>query len=96
MTEGEERTKYLERKEQVVAKRCMEDATRPQTIEEAHLPAGPPVAQCRSVKIIKVANGFNLHIGCEIFIAKTWVEASTGLAEYWENPAKAEKKYTTW
>lgn len=46
------------------------------------------------VTITKVANGFCLQIGCKIFIAKTWVEASAGLAEYWENPRKAEKKYS--
>ena len=46
------------------------------------------------VIIQKVANGFIIRVGCKTFIAKTWVEASTGLAEYWENPQKAEKKYS--
>ena len=48
-----------------------------------------------SVQITKVANGFCLQIGCKTFIAKTWLEASTGLAEYWQDPGQAEKKYTT-
>ena len=60
-----------------------------------------PIDQCPPsytpwlmVRITKVANGFCLRIGCKIFIAKTWLEASTGLAEYWQNPGQAEKKYT--
>ena len=48
----------------------------------------------RVVQITKVANGFCLQIGCKTFIAKTWLEASTGLAEYWQDPGQAEKKYT--
>lgn len=52
-------------------------------------------SQCHMVQITKVANGFCLQIGCKTFIAKTWVEASTGLAEYWQNPHKAEKIYSS-
>ena len=48
---------------------------------------------CRQVKINKVANGFVLKIGCQTLVAKTWEEASKGLAEFWEDSAAAEKKY---
>ena len=57
-------------------------------------PFPPSYTPWRMVQITKVANGFCLQIGCKIFIAKTWVEASAGLAEYWQDPVKAEKKYT--
>jgi len=58
--------------------------------------SGPPVTSgWQSVTIVKVANGFNLHIGCKIFIAKTWAEAAAGLGEYWTDPQTAERKYST-
>ena len=47
------------------------------------------------VTITKVANGFILQAGCELFVAKTWAAASTGLADYWEDPDGAEKRNTT-
>lgn len=64
-----------------------------------HPPTGATIGSGRnmpdpSVTITKVANGFCLQIGCKIFVAKTWVEASTGLADYWADPIAAEKKYT--
>ena len=56
---------------------------------------GPPsYTPWREIHITKVANGFIINIGCKTFIAKTWLEASTGLAEYWIDPMQAEKKYT--
>ena len=47
------------------------------------------------VNIIRVANGFTIQVGCKTFVAKTWLEASTGLAEYWQDPLQAERKYST-
>ncbi len=41
-----------------------------------------------------VENGFILSVGCKTFIAKTWKEAYEGLEEYWDNPMKAEKKFS--
>lgn len=51
----------------------------------AHLP---------QVNIRKVSNGFVLSIGCSEFVARTWTEASNGLAEYWLDPVGAQRKYT--
>ena len=49
--------------------------------------------EARDVNIKKVANGFIVNIGCQTFVTKTWLEASTGLAEYWTDPVAAEKKF---
>ena len=46
-----------------------------------------------TVKINQVENGFIIEVGCKTFIATTWAEATICLAEYFENPAAAEKKY---
>lgn len=46
-----------------------------------------------SANIRKVANGFIVEIGCQTFVSKDWTEVSLGLAEYWENPEKARRKY---
>lgn len=58
-------------------------------VANAPLPAAPN--PFRTVRIDKVANGFILQIGCQTFVAKTWTEASGGLAEYYEDPVAAEK-----
>jgi len=65
--------------------------------EQALPPAGVPIAeqvsQYHKVQIQKVANGFTIFIGCKTFVARTWKEASEGIAEYWKDPVAAEKKY---
>ena len=43
--------------------------------------------------IKKVSNGFIVVIGCKTFVSKEWKEISDGLAEYWENPSEAQKKF---
>ena len=45
------------------------------------------------VEIIKMDNGFVINIACKELVAKTWEEVCKGLAEYWADPKKAEKKY---
>ena len=45
------------------------------------------------VKIDKVANGFIVEIGCKKFVAEKWDVLAKKLAEYWDDPAAAEKKY---
>ena len=45
------------------------------------------------VEITKVDNGFVINIACKELVAKTWGEVCKGLAEYWADPKKAEKKY---
>lgn len=47
----------------------------------------------RQVKIDKVTNGFIVEIGCKKFVAEDWKSLASKLAEYWEDPVKAEKKY---
>ncbi len=54
----------------------------------------PPTLVLNEVTIRKVANGFTLQFGCQTFVAKTWEEASEGLAEYWKDPEAARKRYT--
>lgn len=53
----------------------------------------PAVPSWSDVEIKKVANGFIVAIGCQVFVSKTWVEASKGLDEYWRDPVAAQKKY---
>jgi len=59
--------------------------------------SGPPTLNThhQTVSITKAANGFILHIGCKIFIAKTWVEAANELGKYWTDLVMEEKKYLT-
>ena len=45
------------------------------------------------VKIDKVANGFIVEIGCKKFVGEKWDILSKKLAEYWDDPVAAEKKY---
>lgn len=45
------------------------------------------------VEIRRADNGFIVKVGCKVLVAKTWDEASKGLALYWKSPAKAEKLY---
>jgi len=47
----------------------------------------------RQVKIDKVANGFIVEIGCKKFVAEKWDLLANKLAEYWDDPVAAEKKY---
>jgi hypothetical protein len=57
---------------------------------------GPPViatTKYHQVKIDKVANGFIVEIGCKKFVAEKWDVLAKKLAEYWDDPAAAEKKY---
>lgn len=56
------------------------------------MPVGFMPQECR---ITQAENGFILKIGCKIFVAKTWDEASIGLGKYWEDPEAAQKGYTT-
>jgi hypothetical protein len=41
-----------------------------------------------------VENGFIVRVGCKTFVSKDWAEVATALGEYWEDPAKAEKKFS--
>lgn len=50
-------------------------------------------SQYRQVKIDKVANGFVIEIGCKKFVAEKWESLYRKLAEYWDDPVAAEKKY---
>lgn len=56
--------------------------------EPLQAPDMPAMAHIR-----KVANGFVIEVGCKMFVAKSWSEASNGLGNYWKNPVAAEKKY---
>jgi len=56
---------------------------------------GPLTANTKyhQVKIDKVANGFIVEIGCKKFVAEKWDVLAKKLAEYWDDPTAAEKKY---
>jgi hypothetical protein len=54
---------------------------------------GTPQPIYRQVKIDRVTNGFIVEIGCKKFVAENWKDLSAKLAEYWKDPAAAEKKY---
>jgi len=43
--------------------------------------------------ISKVENGFTIKVGCKTFVSESWIKASKALAEYWDDPEKAERKY---
>lgn len=47
-----------------------------------------------SVYIERVANGFIVRIGFNIFVSKEWTEVSQRLKEYFDHPIEAEKKYS--
>ena len=55
---------------------------------------GPIALGMQKVIIEKVANGFIITVGCKTFVAETWAAVAGGLAEYWEDPMKAERKYS--
>ncbi len=46
----------------------------------------------QTVSIQYAENGFIVTVGCKIFVAKEWLEVSSKLQGYWENPRKAEKE----
>lgn len=45
-------------------------------------------------EIEKVANGFIVKVGCKTFVSESWAKITKALGEYWDNPKKAEVKYT--
>jgi len=45
------------------------------------------------VTIEKLDRGFSVVIGCKKIAVTSWDELSKGLAEYFDNPVAAEKKY---
>uniref|UniRef100_A0A6H1ZPM9 Uncharacterized protein n=1 Tax=viral metagenome TaxID=1070528 RepID=A0A6H1ZPM9_9ZZZZ len=45
------------------------------------------------VTIEKVTNGFIIRVGCKTFVGTNWTGVATGLAIYWDEPAKAERMY---
>ena len=52
-----------------------------------------PEVKYQKVRIEKVDNGFIVRVGCKTFVSESWDKAQKGLAEYWKDPAKAEKKW---
>jgi hypothetical protein len=52
-----------------------------------------PTPSKHSVTINPVYNGFIVKVGCKTLVSKDWKEISDGLAEYWQDPAAAEKKF---
>jgi hypothetical protein len=76
---------------------CAEEACDPRepriTSTRGETPPSRVPTRERAV-IRSVENGFILEIGCKTFVAKTWKEASDGLGEYWDDPIKAEKKFS--
>lgn len=52
-----------------------------------------PMNYYGEVIIRKAENGFIVQVGCKTFVAKTWAEASGGLANYFKDPTAARKKY---
>lgn len=53
--------------------------------------------QCKEsqeVRIRKVANGFIVKVGCQEFVADSWITVYEGLAQYWTDPEAARLKYT--
>jgi len=58
------------------------------------IPEQPVLVGMHQAKIKQVENGFILEIGCKTFVSQDWNEISKGLAEYWEDPRKAEKKFS--
>jgi len=53
---------------------------------------GPDYA--RDVRIRQAENGFIAEIGCKTFVSQDWKELAAGMAEYWDNPKKAEAKFS--
>ncbi len=47
----------------------------------------------REVGILKVENGYVVHVGCKTFVFEKWVDAIQTISDYWNNPKAAEKKY---
>ena len=45
------------------------------------------------VKIDRVVNGFVIEIGCKKFVCEKWDVLAKRLAEYWDDPVAAERKY---
>lgn len=45
------------------------------------------------IQIDKVQNGWIIKVGCAIFVETDWNKICKALKEYWDDPAKAEKKY---
>ncbi|KKM78114.1 hypothetical protein LCGC14_1363220 [marine sediment metagenome] len=43
------------------------------------------------VRIEHAENGFIVSIGCKRFVSKNWLEVSSKLQDYWNNPQKAEQ-----
>lgn len=46
-----------------------------------------------NVNIRKAENGFIVEVGCKTFIRLSWNDVCRDLAEYWDNPNEAQKKY---
>ena len=76
----------------------MQDDCCVETPRESAEPQDPPnqpvvTSRYNDTVIKKVTNGFIVVIGCQTFVSKEWKEIADGLAEYWQDPRKAEKKF---
>ena len=50
-------------------------------------------AKIYPVILKKVSNGFIIEVGCKTFVAVDLTDAFRGIAEYFDNPDAARKKY---
>lgn len=61
--------------------------------EQVRPDRGVSGSRFEQVTIVKAANGFIVHVGCQTFVATTWDYACEGLREYWCDPVAARRKY---
>ena len=69
----------------------MDEQQEPEVEPETHNPKVLPLQNEIQINILE--NGFIIRIGCKAFVAKTWQEASEGLALYFDIPKEAQLKY---
>ena len=70
---------------------CRQAIERPPDITPGGVAMGPAFSLEAHIK--KVANGFIVTVGCQKFVSQSWKEVGNALAEYWDDPRAAEKKY---
>jgi len=58
----------------------------------AEMPGG--VATHKDVAIVKAVNGWIIRVGCKTFVTTDWDFLQRELKEYYDNPIKAEGKWS--
>ena len=59
--------------------------------------AGPPAMvqddREHTIKIDRCNNGFTMYVGCQLFVFETLANMLAAIKLFYEDPAKARKKY---